>query len=152
MPMLAPLVISALIATVTIAVHMTGLGVLMAVMRSRSRHIRPLENTWRQAAFIILIVLGLFVIHAIEIWSYAGLYLILGIFQDLETALYFSTSTFTTLGYGDVIIDTQWRLVAAIEGVNGFLLLGWSTAFLVTIIGRLRAVEFDWLDRLGDDD
>jgi hypothetical protein len=150
--MLSPLVISALIATFTVAVHMTGLGILMGVMRSRSRHIRPHENTWRQAAFIILIVLGLFVIHAIEIWAYAGLYMILGAFGSLEPALYFSTSTFTTLGYGDVIIDTKWRLVAAIEGVNGFLLLGWSTAFLVTIIGRLRSVEFDWLDRLGDDD
>jgi hypothetical protein len=74
--MLAPLVISALIATLTVAVHMTGLGILMAVMRSRSRHIRPHENTKRQAAFIILIVLGLFLIHAVEIWSYAGLYLV----------------------------------------------------------------------------
>lgn len=150
--MLPQLAVSSAMAVSTVAIHMLGLAVLMGIMRARSPHIRPHQNTWRQAAFIMLIVLGLFAIHSVEIWAYALLYFVLGEFETFEAALYFSTSTFTTLGYGEIVIESRWRLVAAIEGFNGFLLIGWSTAFLVTVISRLRSVEFDWLDRLRDGD
>ena len=64
-----------------------------------------------------------------------------------KSALYFSTTSFTTIGYGDVVLDRQWRLLGAIEGANGLLLFGWSTAFLFSVTGRLRALEHDWLER-----
>ena len=150
--MLPQLAVSSLMAIGTVAIHMLGLGVLMGFMRARSARIRPHENPVRQAVFIMLIVLGLFAIHSVEIWAYAILYYVLGEFETMEAALYFSTSTFTTWGYGEIVIESRWRLVAAIEGFNGFLLIGWSTAFLVTVIGRLRNVEFEWLDRLRDGD
>lgn len=120
----AALLVSGLMAVGTVIIHMLGL----------------------------MVALGLFLIHAIEMLAYAALYYGLGEFLTFEEALYFSVSTFTTLGMGDIYIESQWRLVAAIEGFNGFLLIGWSTAFLVTVIGRLRAIEFDWLDRLGDEE
>ena len=148
--MLTALFVSFLMCTLTVVTHMVGLVVLMAFMRARSGGLRPHDNVWRQAGFIMLIVFGLFAIHAVEIWSYALLYLGFGEFHTLEEALYFATTTFTTLGYGDVILGPGWRLVAAIEGFNGFLLIGWSTAFLVSVIGRLRTIEFDWLDHHRD--
>lgn len=150
--MIAALFVSSLMAVSTVAIHMVGLVFLMEVMRKRSPKLRPHTSPLRQMIFILLVVLGLFLIHAVEIWAYAGVYMLLGAFEDFETALYFSTSTFTTLGYGDVIIDNKWRLVGAIEGFNGFLLIGWSTAFLVSVIARLRTTETDWLDHLGEDD
>lgn len=150
--MASALFVSFLICSVTVLMHMVGLVVLMAFMRARSGGIRPHENVIRQSGFVMMLVFGLFAIHAVEIWSYALLYLVLGEFSTLESALYFATSTFTTLGYGDVVLSSQWRLVAAIEGFNGFLLIGWSTAFLVSVIGRLRAIEFEWLDRHRDQD
>lgn len=150
--MVEALMISAFMAFGTVAIHMVGLAVLMGFMRARSEKIRPHQSPIRQGAFIIMVVLGLFAIHAVEMWAYAILFRVLGEFETMEAALYFSVSTFTTLGMGDVYIESKWRLVAAIEGFNGFLLIGWSTAFLVTVIGRLRAIEFDWLDRLRDDD
>lgn len=150
--MIPALLVSFLICSVTVVMHMVGLVLLMAFMRARSGRIRPHQNVLRQTGFIMLMVFGLFVIHALEIWSYALLYLLLGEFSTLESALYFATTTFTTLGYGDVLLSQQWRLVGAIEGFNGFLLIGWSTAFLVSVIGRLRAIEFDWLDHHLDGD
>lgn len=97
----------------------------------------------------MLVVLGLMAIHTVEVWLYAVAYLSLDALPDLETALYFSTSSFTTIGYGDVVLDRRWRLVAAIEGANGLLLFGWSTAFLISITSRVRALEHDWLGRGG---
>ncbi|WP_300531862.1 potassium channel family protein [Maricaulis sp.] len=148
----AALLVSGLMAVGTVIIHMLGLMVLMGFMRARSDHLHPRRSAFRQSVFILMVVLGLFLIHAIEMLAYAALYYGLGEFLTFEEALYFSVSTFTTLGMGDIYIESQWRLVAAIEGFNGFLLIGWSTAFLVTVIGRLRAIEFDWLDRLGDED
>ena len=50
---------------------------------------------------------------------------------SFEDALYVSTSMFSTLGNDGTFVDSHWRLMAALEGINGFLLIGWSTAFLV---------------------
>jgi voltage-gated potassium channel len=74
-------------------------------------------------------------------------YLALDALRDLETALFFSTSSFTTIGYGDVVLDRRWRLVAAIEGANGLLMFGWSTAFLISITSRVRVLGHDCLKR-----
>ena len=57
-------------------------------------------------------------------------------FPDFATGLYFSTVTFSTLGFGDVLPPEKWRLFAALEAVNGFLLIGLSTAYLVAASTR----------------
>lgn len=56
-----------------------------------------------------------------------------GELKDFEEALYFSAITFATIGYGDVTLGGKWRLVSALEGVNGILLFGWTTAFLFKV-------------------
>ncbi|MNT82286.1 voltage-gated potassium channel [compost metagenome] len=68
----------------------------------------------------------------------------IGFFDSFEIALYFSTVTFSTIGYGDVIPHPEWRLLAGMEGVDGFLLIGWSTAYLVAAgirVGPFRSGE-----------
>ena len=57
--------------------------------------------------------------------------------SELATAVYFSTTTYATIGFSDAGLSASWRLVAAIEGINGILLLGWSTAFFVGVVARL---------------
>ena len=47
----------------------------------------------------------------------------------MEEAVYFSAITLATTGYGEVTLDATWRLVSTLEGVNGILLFGWTTAF-----------------------
>ena len=46
------------------------------------------------------------------------------------------------------MIEGRWRILGALESFNGFLLIGWSTAFMVSVISRIRTMEMDWLDRL----
>jgi len=86
---------------------------------------------------------SVFVLHSIEIWMYALTYLGIGALSGLETALYYSTSAFTTVGFGDVELTKDWRMLGAVESMNGFLLIGWSTAFLVSVSARVRVFEAD---------
>ena len=88
---------------------------------------------------------GLVVIHTVEIWLYAGLYLVLKAASTFESALYFSTVTYATIGYGDVLIDKSWRILGAIEGAIGVIMLGWSTAFLISLLAQLKLLSHDWL-------
>ncbi len=85
----------------------------------------------------LVTVLGIFMIHTFEVWLWAILYLLLGEFESLERALYFSTITFTTLGYGDIILNVRWQLLSGFEAVNGIILFGVSTAILFAVMRRM---------------
>ena len=99
-------------------------------------HVAPLSL--RAAGFTLFTVLALFVLHGVEIWSYGALYLAIDALPHFEEALYFSTISYAAIGYGDSSLPAQWRLLGAIEGINGVILLGWSTAFFVNLLMRLR--------------
>ena len=127
--------------TLTVGIHGVGLALLArAVSGERHaeevQHLPPLSP--RGAFFTLITVLSLFVLHGIEIWCYASLYTLIHAFAHFEEALYFSTISYAAIGYGDAILPSQWRLLGAIEGINGVILLGWSTAFFVNLLRRLR--------------
>lgn len=144
--MIANLLLSGVMVGVTVIIHFAGLLILMWLLRSRGHNFRAHESVLGQIAAIVFVVLGLVAIHTVEIWLYAILYYGLGALQHFEEALYFSTTSFTTIGYGDVVLDRKWRLLGAIEGANGLILFGWSTAFLFSVIARIRTLEHDWLE------
>jgi hypothetical protein len=79
----------------------------------------------------------LFALHFLEIALFAGFYLAVGAFAAIEDALFFSTTAYATLSQPSADFPVEWRLVGAMEGLIGFLLIGWSTAFLVTDMNRL---------------
>ncbi len=137
--MIAQLSIATVMVCLTVGIHGIGLYLLARVLRLE----RQAEKEMHFSAFsqrgiftTFAVVLGLFSLHGIEIWLYAFLYLLLGAIPDLETAVYFSTITFGTIGYDDEAMSHSWQLVSAIEGINGILLLGWSTAFFISLISR----------------
>jgi hypothetical protein len=130
----------------TVAIHFGGLILLLRILRRRGHRFRAHESVFGEVALIMFVMLGIFAIHTAEIWLYAAVYRAIGAVVDFETALYFSTSTFTTLGYGDVILPKEWQLFGSIEAANGLVLFGWSTAFLLSVTTRLRTLEHDWLE------
>ena len=122
----------------TIFIHVTGLLAL-----SRATAMADV-NKGRLTRVLLLtaVVFGLFATVGLEIWLWAFTYWTLRVAENFEAALYLSTTTFSTVGYGDIVPAANWRLLAALEGVTGFLIIGWSTAYLVTAstrIGPFRA-------------
>lgn len=135
--------VGTILAIVTVIVHAAGLLILSRLLRLETheplrQHLHPLS--WQSAVVTIGVVLGLFVLHGIEIWMYAVTYREVGAIADFSTALYFSTITYAAIGYDAMPLDPAWRMLAGIEGINGLILLGWSTAFFVTVMGRIRRI------------
>lgn len=141
MTLTTQLALAAAMVAATVLIHLIGLGLLLVLLR---RH-RPFRSRWAagvgNAVVILASAFGLFVLHTAEIWSWALLYLAIGALPDLEQALYFSTTTYVTIGYGDIVLGAGHRVLGAIEGANGIILLGWSTAFFFAVVDRLKLLE-----------
>jgi hypothetical protein len=95
----------------------------------------------RHTLVLICMVLWLVAGLTVSSWLWAGIYLLNGVFEQLETALYFAIVTFTTLGYGDVTVSPNWRLLASLTAVNGLIIVGLNTAVLVEALSRINSVQ-----------
>lgn len=134
--MLLNLAIGTLVIALTVVVHTLGLVGLSSATAAAIRWLKLNKHALGRSVAMLVTVLGLFALHTLEIWLWAFSYVLLGAHPSFEEALYFSTSTFSTVGYGDVLLQPQWRLLGALEGVGGFILIGWSTAYLVAASTR----------------
>ena len=133
--------------TLTVVIHFFGIVALLRLLSLNWQRVAKLRTNLQHMLMLILAVLGIVFLHTLEIWVYALLYLAVGAISDFESALYFSTVCFTTLGFGDIVLGPSFRIVSAIEAANGLILFGWTTAFLISLMGKLRALEHDWLVR-----
>ncbi len=143
------LTIATAMAALTVVMHLIGLSVLIAATNRHSTRLQTERHLVLQMLVLVGVSFGLFILHSVEIWSYAVLYHWVGAIRSFEDALYFSTATYATIGDGDLTLSKTWRVLGAIEGANGVILLGWSTAFFISIVARIRALEHDWSGAFG---
>jgi len=86
---------------------------------------------------ILRVVSVMLLLHLVEAGTWAGFYRIVGVLPELETAIYFSMTSYTTVGYGDVVLPAPWRLLGPIEAAFGILMFGWSTAVIVAAVTKI---------------
>ncbi|HZF45666.1 MAG TPA: potassium channel family protein [Sphingomonadaceae bacterium] len=139
-PIFAEFAVSAVLVVVCVTVHGLGLAGLSRMLRSeaaneRLKAINPLSL--RGSLFTLGIVVAMVALHGLEIWLFALVYLLTHAVHGFEEALYFSTISYSTVGYSDTHILPEWRLVGAFESILGVILLGWSTAFFLRMISRI---------------
>lgn len=135
-------VLSTAMLLLCVGIHGFGLFSLSRALRAetmieRLQRVTPLS--FRGAVFTLAIVLALAAIHGVEIWAYALLYIAIGALPGLEDALYYSTISYSTVGYDDAHVPSNWRLLGAFESIAGLILLGWSTAFFFRMLDRIDA-------------
>lgn len=117
----------------TVAIHAFSLELILRIFVAVRTDI---EVRWRAISFAV-VILAVFLVHVVEICVWALFFYLHASVSEiptLEAALYFSTSTFTTVGFGDVVLSEEWRLLGSFESINGMILFGWSTAFIFELI------------------
>jgi hypothetical protein len=139
--MLKALIAAFILAFLSALIHAIG---LLGLLYWQTRQWPKIEADFRPRrnlpAFLLVfgVILGL---HLAEIGLWAGFYVWRNCLPDLESSIYFSAASYSTLGYGDVVLSRAWRLVGVMESVTGALLLGWSAAFFFTVVHRLFEIR-----------
>ena len=137
--MIMHLLIGGIVIAITVVFQAIAFDLIIRKINYLKKKIRlPLYDidNFKRSILLTIVVLEVFCVIVIEIWIWAILYMGIGAFNDLETALYFSTSSFTTVGFGDVVLGKDWRMLGSIEATNGFIMFGWSTAFIFEIVSQ----------------
>jgi len=110
------------------------------IMRVTADFLLPRLSIIPKRAHVVLGICACFVAHTIEVWLFAGVYYLLAIETDSGFAdeahrafldyLYFSTETYTSLGFGEArLLTDDLRLLAGIEAMIGLVLLAWTASF-----------------------
>ena len=145
------LLLSALgLTVVTVIIH--GVGTVTSVGRVARLWNGRKDRPGRLGAELVMaqLVGTLLLLHLAEAVVWALFYVLVGGLPDLESAAYFSLTSYTTVGYGDVVLPEPWRLLGPIEAAVGVLMLGWSTGILVAVIGVIHGQLFPSLRRHAD--
>ncbi len=102
-----------------------------------------LREPHRPKQMLVVMVASLWVLGIVTagVWLWGVTLRLLGVFQTMEAAIYFALVSFATLGYGDVLLDREWRIFGAMAAVNGLIIFGLLTAFLVEALRHLHASQ-----------
>ncbi len=134
--MLVNMTIAALLMVITTAIHASGMLLVVRVVLSKDAQRR--HAVQRMHLFSVGgVVLLMFLVSVIEVLVWSVAYLWTGAIEGLEKATYFSMVTFTTLGYGEIVLNEQWRLLASFEAANGIIMFGWTTAIVLAVVQRV---------------
>jgi len=135
--MFEQLAIGTAIVTLTIIVIAAFIGAAILVLTRIGDWFVSPPRLYKTIVSLIGVVLWLLAALTACVWVWAAALMGLGIFETFETGLYFSVVAFTTLGFGDITLPQEWRLLSGICAANGLLLFGLSTAFLVEFFRQL---------------
>jgi len=134
---LSIILIAGVLVAVTVAVHAAGLTVLLtALMRS---HTSPPTRFWPITWLLIRVTWWLILIHLAEISVWGMFYFWQDCLPDAESAFYFAGVTYTTVGYGDLVLPKPWRILGPVEGLTGILMCGLSAGLFFAVVSKIYA-------------
>jgi len=126
------------VALLATCVTVQSLGMLVLIRwLSRVRRVLESRSTYLRVALLLRLFVGIVLLHLVQVGLWAVVFWRAQELPNVDTALYFSLATYTTIGFGDVVVGPGWRVLAGIEGLTGILLVGWSTAFVFAVVHRM---------------
>ena len=123
---------------VCVAIHTAGVTHAMRWLRATPQ---PTPRLWPSTRLLIWLAAWIILLHLVEITTWGLFYAWTGAMNGIQTAVYFSAVTYTTTGYGDLILPEEWRLVGAVEALTGILMCGLSTRFFFAVLSRLYQAQ-----------
>jgi hypothetical protein len=132
--MLSKLLTAWSLMAICVVIHAAGVSKALNWM---PRRLDLYARFWRCTWLFISVAGWMVFLHLLEITVWAVFYLWKDALHDLPTSFYFSAVTYTTTGYGDVVLPPEWRLVGGVEALTGILMCGWSTGFFFAAVSRI---------------
>lgn len=120
----------------TVAIQALSMSTGLRALRWVGKH-RPMFMPCNPTITTVIWVLFLMIPIIVDVILWATFYYAQDALQTFEESLYFSTVTFTTVGYGDIVLGSEWRQLATFEAMNGWIIFGWTTALIITVVERL---------------
>ncbi len=131
------LLLGSAVFALTVVVQVIAVMALVGFLKRRGRLDRLDFSFWYGTAALSGSMLILFAGHLLQVALWAGLFRWIGEFQDFKTAFYHSAVNFSSLGYGDIVMSDQWRLLGPLEAAGGILMFGLSTALGFAVINGI---------------
>lgn len=139
--------VAVILVTLTLSLQSAGMAGFVVWVREyfarNPSRIGPVRGAWLMVRIATLML----ILQLLEVTLWAGFYR-WKCFPSLDAALYFSSTSFSTVGYGDVLLPSTWRLLGPIESITGVLMCGLSTSGLFAIVLRLVQHEERFLPPL----
>ncbi len=132
--------VALLLIFVSVAVHAVVVARMM-VRLIQSVHLRVINVFRAHALLLFLVFTILLASHLAQAAIWAVAYYAIGGFDDLATSLYFSLSSYTTVGYADVVLPENMRLLGPLEAATGVLMFGWSTGYIFAFATHMLAAR-----------
>lgn len=131
--------------SVSVVGSITASAVLLLILtnlltRAENWLLRP-PHGLKSLVSLIGVSIWLMVTMGVAILPWSLVFLWLEAVPDFESAVYFAAVTFTTVGYGDVVLVAGTRLLSGLCAANGLLMFGLFTAFLIEFVRRLRQAQ-----------
>jgi hypothetical protein len=128
---------SLLIAITAVAAALSWWGLEAVLVRTHRWATRPPHGP-KLTAILSLSMLWALLMMTASVWIWALAFWALRTFDTFEASVYFALVVFTTLGFGDVLLPTEWRLLGGLAAANGLLTFGILTAMLVETLRQTR--------------
>jgi len=135
--MLRVLVTSFALMSTCMVAHTVGLVSLAYWLIKHHSIAKAKASIIRYTLLLASVFASIVALHLVETLIWATYYNLWGLFSDFETSWYFSVGSYTTIGYGDVVLPPKWRMLGGFEGITGVLLCGLSTAFLFAVVNQM---------------
>src|SRR6266850_2908030 len=132
--------VACLVVGLTLWLQSAGIATLLAWIRHAIRSDSHRLNLFRSAVFLVRFTAAVIALHGLQILLWASCYRWL-CFPAWESALYFSATSYATVGYGDVVLPSNWRMLGPLESIVGVLMCGISVSVLFATVARLVSRE-----------
>jgi Ion channel len=134
--MVSKLLVAWALMALCVAIHASGVTSALRWARRQPQPSGP-GQFWRKTWLFVCVAAWMILLHLSEISVWALFYFVRNAITDLQSAFYFSAVTYTTTGYGDIVLPEEWRLVGGVEALTGILMCGWSTGFFFAVVSRI---------------
>lgn len=135
--MLFQILIGSILICITIIIQVIFIEIAIKTLGKHAPKLMARPKLHAPVILLTAATLWLLTALSLAIWVWAHAFNLLGAFETLEQALYFSMVAFTTLGFGDVTLPQEWRLLSGMIAANGLVLFGLNTAFLIETLGKI---------------